>query len=284
MRLPRTGAPLTTQGDAHFDPDRPGMHRTDTIDFIQILEGSIELELDDSAVQLGPGDCVVQRGTMHAWKVLGDEPCTFTAVMLRSVIGGDASHRGPGPRKSASPTGVGPRRVVTQVDANGTSVFATDDEPANAVRLEHGAGMAYVDVWQTLGPVFSPHAGGDAPPGSMSLQPNGGGVAWKRVVLPPPSALAGVDGAALGAEMRQRLPGMRTSGDHDPDNPGRHRTDTIDFVQILSGQITLALDAGSVDLGPGDCVVQRGTWHTWTVRGDEPCVFGAVLLSTEPLV
>ena len=64
--------------------------------------------------------------------------------------------------------------------------------------------------------------------------------------------------------------------------PGRHRTDSIDLVQILSGHITLMLDEDEVDLGPGDFVVQRGTWHAWSNRGDEPCVFQAMMIATEP--
>ena len=285
MKLPPTGSPAAGDPkDPNFDPDRPGMHATDTIDLVYLLEGEIELFLDDSSVRLAAGDCVVQRGTMHAWQVLGDRPCVFGAQMLRSAAGGDPNHRGPGPRASEAPTGVGPRRVVTRIDDGGKSVFAGDGEPPNALLLEHGGGMAYVDIWQTLGPVHSPAAGGDAPPDSVELDPLGGGIAWKRVVIPPAAALAKLDGAKLGEEMRRRAPGMGRGGHHDPDTPGRHRTDTIDLVQILDGEITLTLDGdASVDLSAGDCVIQRGTWHTWTNRGNRPCVFQATLLTTDPL-
>jgi hypothetical protein len=44
------------------------MHRTKTIDYGIVLDGEIDLELDDgSETHLGPGDLVVQRGTAHAW-------------------------------------------------------------------------------------------------------------------------------------------------------------------------------------------------------------------------
>ncbi len=289
MRLPATGeaaAPAADEiaKDPRFDADRPGMHTTDTIDFIQILEGRVELSLDEGGVELSTGDCVVQRGTAHAWCVLGDEPCVFSAVMLRTAGDADPSHRGVGPRSTTAPTGVGPRRVVTQIDEGGRSTFASDGEPPNAVLLEHGGGMAYIDVWQTLGPVTSPAAGGDAAQGEMHLDPPGGGVAWKRVVIPPASVLAGLDGRKLAEEMAARAPGMGEGGHHDPDQPGRHFTDSIDFVQILEGTIRLTLDDdAAVDLSVGDCVVQRGTWHTWTNLGDTPCVFQAVMLTTQPL-
>jgi mannose-6-phosphate isomerase-like protein (cupin superfamily) len=59
----------------YMDPSDPGMHTTDTIDFEVVLEGTIVLELDDGAeVTLHPGDTVVQNGTRHRWRNLGDTP------------------------------------------------------------------------------------------------------------------------------------------------------------------------------------------------------------------
>ena len=59
----------------YLDGRDPGMHTTDTIDFEVVLEGTIVLELDDGAeVTLHPGDTVVQNGTRHRWKNLGDKP------------------------------------------------------------------------------------------------------------------------------------------------------------------------------------------------------------------
>ena len=69
--------------------------------------------------------------------------------------------------------------------------------------------------------------------------------------------------------MQAVAPGMVTSGHHDPEDPGNHRTDTIDLDIILEGDVELELPGhGSVRLGPGDCVVQRGNWHKWHNRGD----------------
>jgi mannose-6-phosphate isomerase-like protein (cupin superfamily) len=58
------------------------MHSTPTIDFLVIVSGQLELILEAGSVRLGPGDCLVQRGTRHGWRVVGDAPCTFTAVFL----------------------------------------------------------------------------------------------------------------------------------------------------------------------------------------------------------
>jgi mannose-6-phosphate isomerase-like protein (cupin superfamily) len=61
----------------------PGMHRTPTIDFVLILDGRLELVLDDSTVELGPGDTVIQQATAHAWRVL-EPPVRMSVVMIGS--------------------------------------------------------------------------------------------------------------------------------------------------------------------------------------------------------
>jgi len=288
VRLAPTDGPVEPQqqrmgGDPQFDAEHPGMHRTDSLDWITLFAGEVELILDDETLRLGPGDCVVQRGTSHAWRAVGDEDCVFGGLMLCSTSDGHPPFEGVGPRGAGVSQGVGPRRVVTQLSSNGRSAVASDGEPPNVLRLEHAAGMAYSDIWQTLGPLSSPAAGGDTPPGPFEFYALGGGAAWKHMVIPPDADIAGVDAGALAAEYAERAPGMAAGGQHDPARPGRHRTDSIDLVQILSGQITLMLDEGEVDLGPGDFIVQQGTWHAWSNRGDEPCVFQAMMIATQPL-
>lgn len=66
-----------------FDADDPGMHTTDTIDYVYIASGQADLELDEGRKErVSAGDCVVQRGTRHAWRVVGDEPLVLCAVLL----------------------------------------------------------------------------------------------------------------------------------------------------------------------------------------------------------
>jgi mannose-6-phosphate isomerase-like protein (cupin superfamily) len=62
--------------------ERDGFHTTDTVDYVMVLDGEIALELDTGEVALHPGDCVVQRGTRHAWRNRGDRPVRMVAVML----------------------------------------------------------------------------------------------------------------------------------------------------------------------------------------------------------
>jgi mannose-6-phosphate isomerase-like protein (cupin superfamily) len=66
-------------------------------------------------------------------------------------------------------------------------------------------------------------------------------------------------------------------------HPGMHRTDTVDYCVVLSGEIWAVLDEGEVLLRAGDCLVQRGTNHAWSNRTEEPCVIAFVLIAAKPL-
>ncbi len=70
-----------------------------------------------------------------------------------------------------------------------------------------------------------------------------------------------------------------------PGNGGRnHRTDSIDYACILSGEIDMDIDGAEVHLKAGDVMVQRGTIHNWINRGSEPCVIAFVLIAAHPVV
>ena len=65
--------------------------------------------------------------------------------------------------------------------------------------------------------------------------------------------------------------------------PRPHRTDSIDYLVVLSGAVTMELDVGKVELRAGDVLVQRGTFHNWVVAGPEPCIMAVVLISAHPV-
>ncbi len=65
--------------------------------------------------------------------------------------------------------------------------------------------------------------------------------------------------------------------------PRNHRTTTIDYAVVISGEIDMELDEGTVHLKSGDVLVQRGTIHNWVNRGSEPCVIAFVLIAAHPV-
>ena len=67
--------------------------------------------------------------------------------------------------------------------------------------------------------------------------------------------------------------------------PRNHRTESIDYAVVLSGEIDMELDDGvTVHLRQGDALVQRGTIHNWVNRGTQPCVIAFVLVAAKPVL
>jgi quercetin dioxygenase-like cupin family protein len=64
--------------------------------------------------------------------------------------------------------------------------------------------------------------------------------------------------------------------------PRMHRTETIDYAVVISGEIDMQLDVGAVHLRAGDVLVQQATLHDWVNRGREPCVIAFVLVPAQP--
>ncbi len=65
--------------------------------------------------------------------------------------------------------------------------------------------------------------------------------------------------------------------------PRNHRTDSIDYAVVMSGEVDMELDGTTVHLNAGDVLVQRGTIHNWVNRGSEPCVIAFVLIAAKPV-
>ena len=65
-------------------PRHPLMHRTLTIDYAIIMQGEIDMLLDDSEVHLKAGDVLVQQGTNHAWVNRGTQPCRIAFILIES--------------------------------------------------------------------------------------------------------------------------------------------------------------------------------------------------------
>ena len=66
----------------HGGARHPGMHRTRSIDYAIVLEGEIEMLLDEGEVHLQAGDVLVQQGTNHAWVNRGTTPCRIAFVLI----------------------------------------------------------------------------------------------------------------------------------------------------------------------------------------------------------
>jgi quercetin dioxygenase-like cupin family protein len=76
------------------------MHRTETIDYVIVLAGEVEMDMDDSTVKLKAGDVMVQRGTYHAWANRGTEPARIAFILIdakplgigQPILGATSAH------------------------------------------------------------------------------------------------------------------------------------------------------------------------------------------------
>lgn len=173
------------------------------------------------------------------------------------------------------------RRVVTGHDAAGKAVFVSD-EKVSPVTLASLPGLEFHQLWGADQASRYPDAG--AAPRFKTYFPPVGGVRFGIFTVPPDAPATGdasegdaSDGAALVAELEQKLPGLAQY--LEAEEPGMHTTPTTDFEVVLSGHVILELDNGKiVRLGPGDTVVQNGTRHRWRNDGTVPAVVAAFLV------
>jgi mannose-6-phosphate isomerase-like protein (cupin superfamily) len=164
------------------------------------------------------------------------------------------------------------RRVVTGHDTDGKSMVIIDGPPAPS-----GA------FWFTETAPVDNGTVGDAAQLVRKLEPPLGGTIFRYAVIPP-------EDPGIPAEERERTT-ARLFAQMDATHcrtdtarhPGMHKTRTVDYVVLLSGEVTMLLDKGEVNLKPFDVVVQRGTSHAWVNKGKEPAILAAVLVDAKPV-
>jgi quercetin dioxygenase-like cupin family protein len=146
------------------------------------------------------------------------------------------------------------RRVVTGHDANNVAKVIFDG-PATNQRQSRPGSLSTL-LWST-----------DATPADISVGEDVEDLGARMLGTPPP---------ANGTRF--------TINEIPPGRPGRmHRTETVDYAIILSGEVDMDMDDSTVKLKAGDVVIQRGTNHAWVNRGTEPARIAFILIDAEPL-
>jgi mannose-6-phosphate isomerase-like protein (cupin superfamily) len=164
------------------------------------------------------------------------------------------------------------RRIVTGHDAEGKSVVVID-----------GPATSFGAFWQTRSAPADNKTAGDTAQSVHTLEPEASGSIFRYAVIPPEDpniSREEREAAAAKAFAQMRAEHCRPDTSRDP---GMHKTKTVDYVILLSGEVTLLLDRGEVKLKPFDVVVQRGTNHAWKNNGKEPALIAAVLIDAAKL-
>lgn len=161
------------------------------------------------------------------------------------------------------------RRVVTGHNANGKAVIASDEMVEGAAPSQ-SPGNEIHRLWGADSSRTFPDDG--SKPSFHDYFPPLDGFRFGVFTVPPMSDAdpTNIDVGVMLNQMEQIWPGMASH--MEPDNPGMHTTDSIDYEFVISGEVFLELDDGEeVHLKAGDTVVQNGTRHAWRNKGTEPC-------------
>lgn len=165
------------------------------------------------------------------------------------------------------------RRVVTGHDAQGKSIVIIDGPPASA-----GG-----EIWVTDDAPADNSGAVDAAKRPLKLEPPTRGSGFRYFSLPPDNPnIPPAEMEKIVARQFEAMGAAHCRVDTTR-HPAMHKTRTIDYIILLSGEVTLILDKGEVQLKPFDVVVQRGTNHAWSNKGKEPALLAAVLVDAKPI-
>lgn len=169
------------------------------------------------------------------------------------------------------------RRVVTGHDENGKSVVISDAPATQYLERPNRPGVRLTNFWIDRGSPAEYDGPEETCTGDFVLHPPSMGSTFRCVEFLPedPEVLATLDGKSAFAEM-----GAGDNIVEDARHPFFHRTNSLDYAIVLTGEIWMVMDSEEEDtlLRAGDVVIQRGNNHAWSNRGTEPCIIAFVLI------
>ena len=173
------------------------------------------------------------------------------------------------------------RRVVTGHNAAGCSVFIMDAPAPHVYQRTQGSAVV-TELWETRTMPADNGGIAEATDHPFRLAPPKNGTVFRVIEYPPDRQRL----AALERERASADDGSGHSAAFDrgaPRHPGFHKTNSVDYAIVLSGEIYALMDEGEVLLKAGDVLVQRGTNHAWSNCADESAYVAFVLIDAEPV-
>jgi hypothetical protein len=180
---------------------------------------------------------------------------------------------------AGSPTTTPTRRVVTGKDSTGKAIILSDGA-ATHIEEHRELVNAYTMLWVTDASPANISGAADGANIKTGLEPAPHGSIFRIVEYQPEKSIKADYGTRLALMKKRGIAPEGPSRDH-PRHPGMHRTGTLDYALIMTGEIDMLLDDSEVHLKAGDIVIQRGTNHAWVNHGDKPCRIAFVLLDAK---
>ena len=170
------------------------------------------------------------------------------------------------------------RRIITGHDKNGRSIVSIDGPPARSIGEDVGG---LFEIWNTDGNDIISSDSSDRADEDIILSPPKGGTKFRYFEINPmPEGVSNEIMQEIAADAFEKIGASHHRIDTSK-HPAMHKTETIDYIILLKGDVTLILDEEEVDLKPFDVVVQRGTNHAWTNNGNKPALLIAILVDSE---
>ena len=170
------------------------------------------------------------------------------------------------------------RRIVTGHNEKGKSIITLDGPPARSIG-ENVGGL--FELWNTDGEEVISTDNLDRADQEIILSPPSGGTKFRYFQINPiPEGIPEDVMQDMAAEAFEKIGAAHHRIDTSK-HPAMHKTETIDYIILLKGDVTLILDEEELDLEPFDVVVQRGTNHAWVNNGTEPALLIAVLVDSK---
>jgi hypothetical protein len=168
------------------------------------------------------------------------------------------------------------RRVVTTIDNNDKAVVLFDGP--NPHNFERAHGTVSRLFWATDQTPADLTGTADRAASVKGIAPPVGGSVLRIVDFPPTTP----EMEALDLNYQQQHVGeLSPKRGLPPRHPFMHRTRSVDYALVLSGEIDMLLDEGEIHLKAGDILVQQGTNHAWVNRSKEVCRIAFVLIDAK---
>ena len=171
----------------------------------------------------------------------------------------------------------GVRRVVTSLDENGKAIVLFDGENPDCEVRPVRKNVTRV-IWSSASAPAEIQGTEDRGVGYKGTSPQNGGTVFRVIDYPPQTAEAAqLDVNTRMKELEHEAPirGL------PPSHPFMHRTCSLDYAIVLSGEIDMLLDDSEVHLKAGDVIVQQGTNHAWVNRSNDVCRIAFVLVDAK---
>ncbi|MFT5507712.1 MAG: mannose-6-phosphate isomerase-like protein (cupin superfamily) [Hyphomicrobiaceae bacterium] len=174
------------------------------------------------------------------------------------------------------------RRVVTGHDGNGKAVIISDGPTPHVKTSPHRPGVVINNLWTTDSMPVPIHGSTDPVTAAMKLEPVANGMNFRVVEFPPEAdyinnisdedAHKAFDAMGAGHALEGDAHGGKAR------HPFMHKTSTLDYAIILSGEVYMMLDEDEVLMKAGDVCIQRATNHVWSNRSNEICRIAFILI------